>query len=105
MPALTLRRTIIAGDTLPDDYVVIHDGRAIGRIRKATEREGAQRAIWDWMINIPIAIPPGCTGTAEDLPAAKDAFKAAWARFLPDLTVQQIAHWHHIQDAADRRRG
>jgi hypothetical protein len=100
---LFLRPTVIGGDSLADDYSVIHDGRRIGRIRKATERQGSRDAIWDWMINIPLPIPPGCTGSAGDLDAAKDAFNVAWAWFLPTLTAHDIQHWHHHQDAAEDR--
>jgi hypothetical protein len=35
---LTIRKTLIGGDTLNDDYCVIHDGRRVGRIRLAEER-------------------------------------------------------------------
>ena len=35
---LTIRKTLIGGDTLNDDYCVIHDGRSVGRIRLAEER-------------------------------------------------------------------
>jgi hypothetical protein len=35
---LTIHKTLIGGDTLNDDYCVIHDGRRVGRIRLAEER-------------------------------------------------------------------
>lgn len=47
---LTLRRTVIGGDTLDNDYCVIHEGRRIGRIREATERGGFNPG-WSWHID------------------------------------------------------
>jgi hypothetical protein len=100
---LLLRPTVIGGDKLTDDYCVFHDGRRIGRIRLATEREGSQGTVYDWMVNIPIAIPPGCRGTSGSLDEAKKNFKTAWERFLPTLTEDKVKHWHETQDAAEAR--
>lgn len=58
---LTLRRTVIGGDTLDNDYCVIHEGRRIGRIREATERGGFNPG-WSWHIDPPLPIPPWGTG-------------------------------------------
>lgn len=102
MPELFLRPTVIGGDTLKADFVVIYDGRGVGRIRLAEEREGSRGIVWDFMITVPLPIPPwgrGSTGSLED---AKDRFKVAWEQFLPTLTEHDVQHWHHHQDAADR---
>ncbi len=100
---LTLRRTVIGGDTLDNDYCVIREGRSIGRIREAEERSGFSPG-WSWYINPPLPIPPWGTGTAPSLDKAKEAFKEAWGRFYASLTPHDIAHWHHHQDAGDRWR-
>lgn len=95
---LFLRPTVIAGDTLKDDYEVIHEGRSVGRIMLTTER-----AQWDWAINPPLPVPAWGHGSERSLDDAKDAFRAAWARFYASLTPESIAHWHHHQDAAETR--
>jgi hypothetical protein len=99
---LRLRPTVIGGDTLKNDYVVIHDGRIVGRILQASERTG-HRPGWDWVINPPLPIPPWGHGSADSLDMAKTAFREAWARFYAALTPEAIAHWHHHDDAAERR--
>jgi hypothetical protein len=96
---LSLRPTVIAGDKLPNDYCVIHDGRSIGRIRLAEER-ASRNTIWCWHVNPPLPIPPWCNGSADCLESAKDQFKAAWERFYAGLTPADIAHWHRTEDLA-----
>jgi hypothetical protein len=102
MSDLTLRRTVIGGDTIKNDYGVYFEGRSVGRIREATERMGHNPG-WDWAINPPLPVPPWCVGSEDTLEAAKAAFKTAWERFYAGLTPESIAHWHHIQDAARGR--
>ena len=94
---LSLRPTVIAGDKLPNDYCVIHDGRSIGRIRLAEER-ASRGTIWCWHVNPPLPIPPWCNGSADSLELAKDQFKAAWERFYASLTTERIRRWHLIED-------
>jgi hypothetical protein len=97
MPALTLRPTIIAGDKLPNDYCVIHEGRSVGRIRLADERSW-QGVVWTWNVNPPLPIPSWCNGSADSLEAAKDEFKVAWERFYSSLTPEDIEYWHRTED-------
>lgn len=99
---LVLRRTVIGGKALDDDYCVYRDGRSIGRIREAKERSGFNPG-WTWAVNVPLPIPPWATGFQYSLDEAKAAFRAAWERFYADLTPHDIAHWHHHADAAARR--
>jgi hypothetical protein len=84
---LYLRRTVIGGDALKNDYVVVHKGRAIGRIRHTAERTGQ----WDWAINPPLPVLPWGHGSEGSLDDAKAALKAAWARFYATLTADDIA--------------
>lgn len=98
-----MRKTLIGGQTKPDDYEVIHDGRSIGRIRLATERAW-QGTVWVWNVNPPLPIPPWCNGTAGSLDEAKTAFRAAWERFYATLTPEQIARWRATDDAAKKDR-
>ena len=80
-----LRPTIIGGDNLGNDFVVLFEGRSIGRIRQAEERVGHNPG-WDWAINPPLPIPPWGNGSADSLEQAKAAFRAAWERFYATLT-------------------
>ena len=97
---LTLRRTVIGGATINNDYCVFRDGRSIGRIREVTERAGFNPG-WTWAVGVPLPIPTWANGFAPSLDEAKAAFKEAWARFYAGLTPHDIAHWHHHQDAAE----
>jgi hypothetical protein len=99
---LSLRPTVIAGERLPDDYCVRSGDRAVGRIRLAHERTGQSEG-WDWSINVPLPIPSWGVGRAGSLEEAKVAFRKAWGRFYASLTLQDIQHWHHHQDAAGDR--
>jgi hypothetical protein len=49
---------VIGGDAIAG-YWVIHDGRAVGRIRLATEQSGSRAAVWYWMINVPLSVRHG----------------------------------------------
>jgi hypothetical protein len=91
---LTLK-TLIGGDTLHDDYCVIHDGRSVGRIHKIGLNGST---VWTWHINPPLPIPPWCNGSADSLDVAKDQFKVAWERFYASLTPEGIRRWHLIED-------
>ncbi len=99
---LSLRLTVIGGETAPNDYCVMREGRSIGRIREATERTGFNPG-WMWAIQPPLPIPPWGTGFAKTLDEAKIEFRKAWERFYEGLTPHDIEHWHHHQDTAARR--
>jgi hypothetical protein len=96
---LSLRKTVIAGDTLKDDYCVIHEGRSVGRIRLAEERSW-QGVVWTWNVNVALPIPAWCNGSADNLEATKGEFRAAWERFYSSLTPEDIASWHRTEDLA-----
>ena len=49
---LKLRPTVVGGEKLANDFVVLFEGRSIGRIRQAEERVGHNPG-WDWAINPP----------------------------------------------------
>ena len=59
-----LRPTIIGGDNLGNDFVVLFEGRSIGRIRQAEERVGHNPG-WDWAINPPLPIPAWGNGSTD----------------------------------------
>lgn len=99
---LTLRRTVIAGDVLENDYDVREYGRDIGRIRLGHGLRAEMH--WFWTINIPLPIPSYCSGKADTLDEAKDQFRKAWETFRATLTDERVARWHHLQDAAARNK-
>lgn len=99
---LFLRPTIIVGETVENDYAVIHEGRTVGRIRLATERSPA---IWTYSITVPLPAPPYTTGSCPDLEGAKAAFREAWERLYATLDAKSIELWHNTQDAAEGRFG
>jgi hypothetical protein len=80
MATLTLRKTVIGGKATPGDYVVLEDGRIIGRIMANTGPGNQPR--WAWHINVqdPARIANGWESTFEE---AKAAFKASWERSAP----------------------
>ena len=73
MIQLSLRPTVIAGETGENDCKVMFEGRRIGRIREATERLGFNPG-WIWAINPPRPIPTWGTGYYRD----------------PDLTLRLV---------------
>ena len=99
---LTLRRTVIGGDLLKNDYCVWCEERLIGRI-KFSEGKTAQVPGWSWFINVPLPIPDWGNGSSETLEGAMAGFRTAWERFYDGLTPERIQHWHEIQDARKGR--
>ena len=93
---LLLRRTVLTGEKLKDDYCVFYEDRRVGRIMLASERSW-QGVVWAWHINPPLPIPPWCNGDAESLEAAKIKFKAAWERFYAPLTPEQVESWQRAE--------
>jgi hypothetical protein len=94
---LTFRRTVIADECVDDDYVVYFDGRRVGRIVLATERDNPA---WHWHINPPLPILSLGNGSESELEDAKTAFREAWERFCLDLTPEDVARWHRTDDGS-----
>lgn len=84
-----------------NDYSIMREGRAIGRIRLSDERLG--RETWHWGITVPLPVPTWSSSDAGSLEAAKAAFRKAWVQFYDRLTSQDIEHWHRHQDGARER--
>lgn len=98
---LSMRLTVIGGETAEGDYSVFREERIVGRIR-ATEDHVHNTQVWSWSITVPLPLAAWCHGSAESLEAAKWAFRSAWDRFYSDLTSDEIARWHYVQDEAAR---
>jgi|APCry1669190731_1035312.scaffolds.fasta_scaffold117472_1 hypothetical protein len=92
---LTLRKTVIGGDALEDDYTVHFDGLQIGRIFR---KHGVNaRQVWSWNVQPDVGFAPGLFGIEDDLDTAKAAFKASWDAFWPTLSEAQVAEWRRMQ--------
>lgn len=66
--------TLSAGLTWPNvknDFILRHDGLAIGRIR-------LDEGTWRWQVTVPMTMPLWTSGTADSLEESKRAFAAAW---------------------------
>ena len=90
MEELKLRKTVIAGDTLEDDYQVIWDGIPIGRILK---QPGVPvgRPNWSWGVIFPHKPQQSYQrGLASDLEECKRRFKVAWSDMRSKLTEKDI---------------
>ncbi len=98
---LTLRRTVIGGETAPNDYVVIWDDLRIGRIFKTVAVGGG--ADWSWSCFLPnVPQRSGHRGRAGSLDAAKAAFRTAWTALQSELSYEEIRQARAI--GADRSR-
>jgi hypothetical protein len=100
---LLLRPTVIGGDTAPDDYQVIWNGMAIGRILK---QPGVPlgRPNWFWGVAFPgRPQPSGHRGNCSDLDECKRRFKTVWAGIRAGLSDADIEAARGILAAADRR--
>lgn len=98
---LTMRRTVIAGETAPGDYVVIWDDLCIGRIVKTVSVGGGND--WSWSCSLPnVPQRSGQRGRAGSLDEAKAAFRIAWTTLQSELSYDQIKEARAID--ADRSR-
>jgi hypothetical protein len=99
--AMTIEHNLSLRPSGENDYLVMREGRAIGRIRLADERPVQET--WVWSITVPLPIPAFGVGRASSMEAAKAAFRAAWTQFYAQLTPHDIQHWHHHQNGARER--
>jgi hypothetical protein len=100
--SLSLRPTAIGEQREQGDYTVFLKEevgeRPIGRIRH-TFHHVNNAPEWNWSITVPLPMGAWSRGSAASLDAAKEAFRSAWEQFYDGLTPEQIARWHHTQDA------
>jgi hypothetical protein len=98
---LTLRRTVIGGETAPGDYTVIWDDLAIGRIFKQVGIGGSEA--WSWSCFLPnVPQRSGHRGREASLDRAKAEFRAAWTELQSEISYAQIREARAID--ADRSR-
>jgi hypothetical protein len=68
---LSMRRTVIGGETAANDYVVVWDGITIGRVLKVAGVGG--RETWNWGVTFPHR--PAHRGQAGDLDGMQAALQ------------------------------
>lgn len=99
---LTLRKTVIAGETAPDDYIVIWNGFTIGRILKVTAVGG--RDAWNWGVSFPGKPQlPAHRGQDSSLEECKRRFKVVWSSIEGKLTEADITYAREEKDTIATR--
>jgi hypothetical protein len=92
--------TLNASPTWPgvkDDYILRYEDHAIGRIRRAEKT-------WEWQITIPMAMPTWASGSAASLDECRQAFAAAWGRFIKETNPARLERAWELNRAAEQRR-
>ena len=92
--------TLSAGLTWPDvknDFILRHDGLAIGRIR-------LDEGTWSWQITIPMTMPAWTSGTADSLEESKRAYAAAWGRLLNETSDERLERAWELVRAVEARQ-
>lgn len=99
---VALRRTVIAGQSYDDDYVVIWDELSIGRILKQPGMPKG-RPNWSWGVALPnVPQQTWMRGIEVDLEECKRRFKLAWGAVHAKLTDEDIAKAREMQEAGTR---
>lgn len=99
---LTLRKTVIANETAPDDYVVIWNGITVGRILKVTAVGGGNA--WNWGVAFPNRPQlPAHRGQASDLEECKRLFKVIWGSIHRELTEADVEAARADEEAVKQR--
>ena len=85
---LTLRRTALASPAYRDwaDYIIVEDGRDVGRIYE--DRPSKPELRWFWSITLYVNPMLGITtsGRAASIEEAKAQFLANWQKWRTDST-------------------
>ncbi|MCK1693759.1 hypothetical protein [Bradyrhizobium sp. 144] len=93
---LTMRRTVIGGETAPDDYEVIWDELSIGRILRGVSVGGIDG--WSWSVFLPnVPQRDQHRGGAGSLTEAKARFRTAWEDLHGQIGYDQISKAREIQ--------
>jgi hypothetical protein len=102
MAELLLRKTVIAGETAADDYVIIWNGITIGRILKVAGVGGGNA--WNWGVSFPHKPQlPQHRGQATDLEDAKRRFKVVWSSIERELTEDDVTRAKEEQESFAQR--
>lgn len=69
----TRQRTLIGGQTAPDDWTVLRDGRAVGRVMQVFSPVNENRAAWAWFAWCHPASDGRCNTLGEALEQVRQA--------------------------------
>src|SRR5262245_890733 len=83
---LFLRPCVIAGETAPDDYSVVEDGKIVGRVYRDT---GNRAEAWVWSVTI--GIPSTAYGRSPSRDQAKADFRAAFDQLKATTDPEKLA--------------
>ncbi|MCK1407625.1 hypothetical protein [Bradyrhizobium sp. 76] len=98
---LFLRRTVIGGETAPNDYLVIWDDLSIGRIHSSPGLGGHD--VWNWSCAL-ASVPQRShhRGCADTLNQAKTQFQKAWDDLKAQISYDQIQKARAIENDNSR---
>jgi hypothetical protein len=86
---LTLRPTGLSSPAFRDwlDYVIVEDGRDVGRLYE--DRQTLPDLRWFWSITIYVDPKPGITtsGRAATIERAKEQFRQSWERVHANCSI------------------
>src|SRR3954447_3543033 len=93
LPRLTRRRYRGAPS---ETWHIWYDGVRVGTIAAVKSPKGSH---WAWTCGFHTGFPDGKErgGTAQSYSAAREAFEAAWANYLPTRTAADFDDWRHNQ--------
>lgn len=87
---VALRKTVVGGDALPDDFLVIWDKLPIGRILRQPGIP-SDRPNWSWGIILPTRPQLSwMRGICSDLEECQRRFKVAWSAVHRELTIADV---------------
>lgn len=100
---LSLRKTVIGGETAPDDWLVIWDGLSVGRILRQPGMP-TNRPNWSWGVILPNKPQADwMRGICSDLEECKRRFRVAWSAVHRELTEVDVARLRQDAEAVKKR--
>jgi hypothetical protein len=96
MPELTRRLSWPGDQHATEDWSIYYGDIGVGRIMR---HQGTQKVFWRWSVGFHPGRHPSENeiGTADTFEEAREAWRAAWDRYLPDCTEAQFEEyrsWH-----------
>ncbi|MGY3535433.1 hypothetical protein [Bradyrhizobium sp. USDA 4452] len=100
---LFLRKTVIGGETAPDDYVVIWDGIRIGRIHRQPGLPAGRPSV-AWGVNFP-GTPqhPTHRGHCASVEECQQMVKLVWGAIRPKITEADIKRAREYEERGKNR--
>jgi hypothetical protein len=80
-----------------DDYVLRFEEHSIGRMRLT---DGG----WEWHLNVPMEMPAWASGRTNNFEECRNAFAAAWGRFLKETSPARLERAWELERAFEARQ-